>query len=306
MSKETIEIGDDSSKKRLGRGLAALLGEVEGDAEVLERARSQRRVPIEFVTPNPKNPRKEFDDDDLEDLTRSVKEKGIVQPILVRTVAGNKERFEIIAGERRWRAAQKASLHEIPVMIQDVSDREALELAIVENVQRSDLNPIEEAMGYQQLMGEFDYTQQDLANVIGKSRPHVANTLRLLQLPKEVQEFLRQGQLSMGHAKILVATDNASELAEQIIKEDMSVRAAEELVRNQLPGKAIEGAVNEVAKSKTSQIKDADTQALESSISEVLGLVVDLRHKSSGKGELRIKYQNLDQLDHLTARLRSQ
>ncbi|MBL4644988.1 MAG: ParB/RepB/Spo0J family partition protein [Rhizobiales bacterium] len=298
-------MGDDSSKKRLGRGLAALLGEVESDAEVIERARSQRRVPIEFVSPNPKNPRKIFDDGDLDDLTRSVKEKGIVQPILVRPVAGQHERFEIIAGERRWRAAQKASLHEIPVLIQDVSDREALELAIVENVQRSDLNPIEEAMGYQQLMSEFDYTQQDLANVIGKSRPHVANSLRLLQLPAEVQEMLQLGQLTMGHAKILVATENAAVLAQQIIDEDMSVRAAEALVRSHADG-ALTGPDETGSKPKASQIKDADTQALESSISEVLGLIVDLRHKTSGKGELRIKYQNLDQLDHLTARLRGQ
>ncbi|MFK8032553.1 MAG: ParB/RepB/Spo0J family partition protein [Hyphomicrobiales bacterium] len=295
-------MADDNSRKRLGRGLAALLGDVDTDVEAVERARSQRRVPIEFVTANPNNPRRSFDVDELEDLTRSVREKGIVQPILVRPQPGlplEENRYEIIAGERRWRAAQQAGLHEIPVLIQAVSDKEALELAIVENVQRADLNPIEEARGYQQLLDGFDYTQQDLAAVIGKSRSHVANTLRLLKLPEKVQTLLQEGELTAGHAKILVTADDPGAMAERIIEGDMSVRAAEELVRD-----AGDGTSSKPASSAPQQ-KDADTQALENSLSEVLGLLVDLRHKPKGNGELRIKYKTLDQLDHITAKLRS-
>lgn len=298
-------MADDISKKRLGRGLAALLGDVDTDAEAVERARSQRRVPIEFVTPNPNNPRRSFAADDLEDLTRSVREKGIVQPILVRPQPGkpvSDNRYEIIAGERRWRAAQAAGLHEIPVLIQAVSDKEALELAIVENVQRSDLNPIEEARGYQQLLDGFDYTQQDLATVIGKSRSHVANTLRLLKLPDGVQKLLQDGELTAGHAKILVAADDPAALANQIVDGNMSVRAAETLARSAGEGqKSSESS----QPSASALVKDADTQALENSLSEVLGLLVDLRHKSNGTGELRVKYKTLDQLDFITAKLRS-
>nr|WP_306263515.1 ParB/RepB/Spo0J family partition protein [Pararhizobium sp. IMCC3301] len=296
-------MADDISRKRLGRGLAALLGDVDTDAEAVERARSQRRVPIEFVTPNPNNPRRSFAADDLEDLTRSVREKGIVQPILVRPQPGqpiSENRYEIIAGERRWRAAQQAGLHEIPVLIQAVSDKEALELAIVENVQRADLNPIEEARGYQQLLDGFDYTQQDLASVIGKSRSHVANTLRLLKLPDHVQQLLQAGDLTAGHAKILVTADDPAALAAQIVEGHMSVRAAETLARTAGGGSA-SGATRSAA---ASSVKDADTQALENSLSEVLGLVVDLRHKPNGGGELRVKYKTLDQLDFITARLR--
>lgn len=295
-------MADDNSRKRLGRGLAALLGDVDTDVEAVERARSQRRVPIEFVTANPNNPRRSFDVDELEDLTRSVREKGIVQPILVRPQPGmplEENRYEIIAGERRWRAAQQAGLHEIPVLIQAVNDKEALELAIVENVQRADLNPIEEARGYQQLLDGFDYTQQDLASVIGKSRSHVANTLRLLKLPQKVQTLLQEGELTAGHAKILVTADDPGAMAQRIIDGDMSVRAAEELVRD------TGGGASSKAASAVSQQKDADTQALENSLSEVLGLLVDLRHKPKGNGELRIKYKTLDQLDHITAKLRS-
>lgn len=297
-------MADDISRKRLGRGLAALLGDVDTDAEAVERARSQRRVPIEFVTPNPNNPRRSFAVEDLEDLTRSVREKGIVQPILVRPQPGqpiSENRYEIIAGERRWRAAQQAGLHEIPVLIQAVSDKEALELAIVENVQRADLNPIEEARGYQQLLDGFDYTQQDLASVIGKSRSHVANTLRLLKLPDHVQQLLQAGELTAGHAKILVTADDPAALAAQIVYGHMSVRAAETLARTAGGAGSASGTTRSAA---SAPVKDADTQALENSLSEVLGLVVDLRHKPNGGGELRVKYKTLDQLDFITARLR--
>lgn len=301
-SKRALIMADDMSRKRLGRGLAALLGDADTDIEAVERARSQRRVPIEFVAANPNNPRRSFGADELEDLTRSVREKGIVQPILVRPQPGlplEENRYEIIAGERRWRAAQQAGLHEIPVLIQIVNDKEALELAIVENVQRADLNPIEEANGYQQLLDGFDYTQQDLASVIGKSRSHVANTLRLLKLPEKVQTLLQEGALTAGHAKILVTADDPGAMAQRIIDGELSVRAAEELMR--------EAVSNTSSQSETvaAQPKDADTQALENSLSEILGLLVDLRHKPKGNGELRIKYKTLDQLDFITAKLRN-
>lgn len=304
-------MADDLSRKRLGRGLAALLGDVDTDAEVVERARSQRRVPIEFIAANPNNPRRRFKPEDLEDLTRSVREKGIVQPILVRPVPAYQAqdkttsprdrsvdtRYQIIAGERRWRAAQAAGLHEVPVLIQSVSDQEALELAIVENVQRADLDPIEEAQGYHQLIEEFAYSQQQLAHVIGKSRPHVANTLRLLKLPQSVQELLRDGILTAGHAKVLVTADDPARLAQQIVDGALSVRDAEALARDDVKP---EKTKSTPPKSE----KDADTMAMERNLSEVLGLVVDLRHKPNGQGELRLKYSSLEQLDFLSAKLR--
>ncbi|KAB2864392.1 MAG: ParB/RepB/Spo0J family partition protein, partial [Bauldia sp.] len=192
-------MAEDPGRRRLGRGLAALIGDM-GTEPVAERpsATSPRRLPLAFLRANPRNPRKAFDTDDLNDLAASIREKGVVQPILVRPVAGADDSYEIIAGERRWRAAQKAGLHEVPVVVHDVSDKEALELAIIENVQRADLNPLEEAVGYQQLIEEHSYSQAQLAEVIGKSRPHIANTLRLLKLPDSVREYLKTGQLSAG------------------------------------------------------------------------------------------------------------
>ncbi|MGE0847060.1 MAG: ParB/RepB/Spo0J family partition protein, partial [Flavobacteriaceae bacterium] len=193
---------------RLGRGLAALIGDTDSDARAIERARTQRRIPIEFLQPNARNPRRRFDAEALEDLSRSIAEKGIVQPILARPVAGAANRFEIIAGERRWRAAQKAGLHEVPVFVHEADDREALELAIIENVQRADLNPLEEAAGYEQLMNEFKYTQQQLADAIGKSRSHIANTLRLMKMPEAVKAMLADGRLSAGHARAIATQDD--------------------------------------------------------------------------------------------------
>lgn len=287
-------MAEEGARRALGRGLAALIGDVGNDAAALERARSQRRVPIEFLRPNPRNPRKSFADTDLEELTASIREKGIVQPILVRRVPGAVDAFEIIAGERRWRAAQQAKLHEVPVLIHDVSDKEALELAIVENVQRADLNPLEEALGYQQLIAEFGYSQVALADVIGKSRPHVANTLRLLKLPDAVLAYIREGKLSAGHARALINAADPEGTARQIVESGMSVRDAEAIAaRPDKPKRSAKGRI----------VKDADTMALEKALSDSLGMVVNIAHKPNGSGEVRVRYANLEQLDAISRRL---
>ena len=194
----------DEERSRLGRGLAALIGDVGDEFAALERTRSQRRVPIEFLKPNPRNPRRHFAEAELEELAASIRERGIIQPILVRTLRGAVDQYEIVAGERRWRAAQRAGLHDVPVVLLEVSDREALELAIIENVQRTDLNALEEANGYQALVDEFKYSQDDVAKIVGKSRSHVTNTLRLMKLPDSVQTLIRDGKLSAGHARALL------------------------------------------------------------------------------------------------------
>ncbi len=290
-----MAMGAEKAKRRLGKGLAALIGDVDTDAAVMTRARTQRRVPVEFLERNPRNPRTTFKDDDLAELTASVKEKGIVQPILVRPKpdAGS-DSFEIIAGERRWRAAQKAGLHEVPVVIQEVSDQEALELAIIENVQRADLNPVEEARGYARLIEEFSYTQADLASVIGKSRSHVANTMRLLKLPQPIQDHLSEGALSAGHARALITAENPEDLARQIVDGGLSVRDAEVLA--QTPAKKAAGSSHKPE-------KDADTKALERRLTDALGLTVVINHKPNGAGEVRIRYKDVDQLEAVCQRL---
>jgi len=288
-------MSDDSGRRRLGRGLAALIGDMDTEASVIERARTSRRVPIEFLRPNPRNPRKSFEESDLADLTASIREKGIMQPILVRPVAGALDSYEIIAGERRWRAAQRAGLHEVPVLVHEVSDKEALELAIIENVQREDLNPLEEALGYQQLIDEFQYTQAALADVIGKSRPHVANTLRLLKLPPPVQAHLREGRLSAGHARALVTVADPVSVAERIVEAGWSVRDAEALSQQQ---EKKDGATR-----APKPDKDADTRALEKALSDTLGLVVTIEHKANGSGTLAVRYRSLEQLDGLCRKL---
>jgi ParB family chromosome partitioning protein len=287
-------MAEEGARRALGRGLAALIGDVGNDAAAIERARSQRRVPIEFLRPNPRNPRKSFADADLDELTASVREKGIVQPILVRRVPGIIDSFEIIAGERRWRAAQQAKLHEVPVLIHDVSDKEALELAIVENVQRADLNPLEEALGYQQLIAEFGYSQVALADVIGKSRPHVANTLRLLKLPESVLGYIREGKLSAGHARALITAEDPEGAARQIVEGGMTVRDAEAIAAR--PGKAKRAGRRGAA-------KDADTMALERALTDALGMLVTIAHKAKGSGELRVRYSSLEQLDAISRKL---
>lgn len=286
-------MAEDPARSRLGRGLATLIGDMGTEAADFRKSQSPRHLPIEFLRANPRNPRHSFDASDLDDLANSVREKGIVQPILVRAVADTNDSYEIIAGERRWRAAQKAALHEVPVVVVEASDKEALELAIIENVQRSDLNALEEARGYHQLVEEYGYGAADLANAIGKSRSHVANTLSLLKLPPSVQEYLREGKLTAGHARALINTEDPEAIAKKIVEAGLTVREAENLRRTQSgKGKAAS------AKSH----KDADTLAIEKSLSDHLGLAVTINHRSNG-GAVQIAYKTLEQLDGICRRL---
>jgi ParB family chromosome partitioning protein len=284
-------MSEDNSRRRLGRGLAALIGEMDQPLETQEpSAKADGIVPIEFVERNARNPRRSFDPEDLRDLAASIAQHGIVQPVVVRR--RGEGRYEIIAGERRWRAAQQAGLSEIPVIVRDVDDRTALELAIVENVQRSDLNPIEEAMGYDQLIAEHGYTQNDLGDIIGKSRSHVANTLRLLKLPEAVKVMLGAGELSSGHARAIAATSDPERLAREVVSRGLSVRDAEKLA--QRDAEAAENPGRSAPREK-----DADTVSLERSLSDVLGLKVDVNHKSRGGGNLKVEYKTLEQLEEL-------
>jgi ParB family chromosome partitioning protein len=290
----SLDMSDDISKRRLGRGLAALIGEMDQPMPV-DAAKpgvsADRMVPIEFVSRNPRNPRRFFDDGELHELAGSIRQHGIVQPIVVRTLAVSQ--FEIIAGERRWRAAQLAGLVEIPVIVRDVDDKTALEIAIVENVQRSDLNPLEEALGYEQLMAEYGYTQNDLGEIIGKSRSHVANSLRLLKLPEPVRDLLAAGSLSAGHARALVPTSDPTALARTIVSKGMSVRDAERLAQNDIKAQS-EPKIPGHQKDQ----KDSDTLALERTLSDTLGLDVTINHKAGG-GQIRISYKSLEQLEEI-------
>ncbi|SMH28297.1 ParB/RepB/Spo0J family partition protein [Mesorhizobium australicum] len=290
-------MSEDTSRNRLGRGLAALIGDIDRPAPTQAPVpTADRTVPVEFISPNPRNPRRTFADAELEDLSASLKQHGIVQPVVVRPSKTAPGRYEIIAGERRWRAAQRAGLTNIPVIIRDVDDRMALELAIVENVQRADLNPVEEALGYQQLIDEHEYVQSDLAQIIGKSRSHVANTLRLLKLPQNIRDMLVDGSLSAGHARTLVTAEDPTTLAQKIIRDGLSVRQAEALAQ-----KGADKPASASAKHVPDE-KDADTRALEQLLSNVIGLNVTVNHREKG-GEVRISYKTLEQLDDLCRRL---
>lgn len=288
-------MSDDVSKRRLGRGLAALIGEIDQSAPVgdvrAESFNADRHVPIEFISRNPRNPRRQFNETELQDLANSIRQHGIVQPVVVRKSVG--DGFELIAGERRWRAAQLAGLTEIPVIIRDVDDRTALEIAIVENVQRSDLNPLEEALGYEQLIADHGYTQNDLGEIIGKSRSHVANSLRLLKLPDPVRNMLYEGSLSAGHARALVLTSDPSALARRIVDKGMSVRDAERLAQNDIKAQS-EAKAGPISLPE----KDSDTLALERSLTDALGLDVKINHRASG-GQVRISYKTLEQLEEI-------
>jgi ParB family chromosome partitioning protein len=255
-----------------------------------------RRVPIEFISPNPRNPRRIFSDGELTELAQSIKERGIIQPIVVREALGQKGRFEIIAGERRWRASQKAGLHQVPIVVLDVSDEESLELAIIENVQRTDLNPLEEAMGYQALATEYRHSQDTIAQIVGKSRSHVTNTLRLLKLPDAVKLYINEGKLSAGHARSLVGQDDPEAMAKAIVERGLNVRQAEQLRQAQQKGHK-----GRAARAKVKA--DADTIALEKRLSDSLGLSVAIDHKGRAGGVVRIKYKTLEQLDEVTRRL---
>jgi ParB family chromosome partitioning protein len=286
----------DDGKSRLGRGLAALIGDVGEESKVVERARHARKASIELVKPNPRNPRRNFAESELDDLASSIKERGIIQPIVVRAVKGATDQFEIIAGERRWRAAQRAGVHEVPIVVIEATDGEALELAIIENVQRADLNAIEEAMGYQALIDEFNHTQDNLAKIVGKSRTHVTNTLRLLKLSEPIRAFVQSGELSAGHARMLVGQPNAEEIARDIIRRGLNVRQVEALARK-------DGRAQVRAVKGTSRGKDADTMALERRVSDMLGLNVTVDHKSDGGGVLHIEYGDLEQLEDVLRKL---
>ena len=282
-------------KRRLGRGLAALIGDdvpIQATAQEVEQESAQglRSLPIDLLKPNPKNPRRHFNEEEVESLANSLKSKGLLQPIIVRQV-GNGE-YEIVAGERRWRAAQRAGLHNVPALVRDLDDRETLEIAIVENVQRSDLNPLEEARAYKMLQDQYAYTQQQLADVIGKSRSHIANTMRLATLPAPVLAQIETGKLSAGHARTLVATENPENIAQQIIDLGLSVRQAEELTRKK-PAPETKSAKPQ---------KDADTRLLENTLGSALGLTVKITHKGNG-GQLTITYKTLEQLDAVAHRL---
>jgi ParB family chromosome partitioning protein len=284
---------------RLGRGLAALIGDMGSldSARVTESGSGMKRLPVDFIIANRANPRRTFDPDQLEELTNSIREKGVMSPLLVRPT-DDPNIFELIAGERRWRASQRAGLHDVPVIIREVDDKEALELAIIENVQRADLNPLEEAMGYGQLIEQFDYTQQDLAQVIGKSRSHVANTLRLLKLPEDVRSMVSSGSLTAGHARTLITVEDPSAVARKIVDQGLSVREAEALSQQR----------DAPAKKKPVEVsgdRDADTVALERRLADVLGLSVSLNHSERG-GRVEIRYKTLEQLDALCLKLTGQ
>lgn len=285
----------DNSKKRLGRGLAALIGDEFKEDQVANDTHGLQFLPIEKITSSGFNPRKSFSDAEIDELANSIGEKGLLQPILVRKAKG--DTYEIVAGERRWRAAQKASLHDVPVIIRELQDGEALEIAIIENVQRTDLNPVEEAQGYQNLIDKYGYTQKQVSDWIGKSRSHIANTLRLMNLPQSVLDMLTDGRLSAGHARALLASDTPEAAAQNIIENSLSVRDAESLV------KSPEAQVQKIAKS-INAVKDVDTINLEKTLSDSLGLKVLIDDKGAKGGSVKISYTTLEQLDEICRRIK--
>jgi ParB family chromosome partitioning protein len=281
----------EESRRRLGRGLAALLGDAAADAAPIERPRGPRKAPIEFLRANPRNPRMSFREEDLAELTASIREKGVIQPIIVRVIAGVADAYEIIAGERRWRAAQMAGLSDVPVVIHEADDKEALELAIIENVQRADLNAIEEAKGYERLGAEFGYSHGEIAKIIGKSRSHIANTIRLLNLPDEAKKLVSEGAISAGHARALLAVADPAAVARRIVEKGLTVRDVERLAQERL-------AEASRTKPRARPTKDADSRAIEKTLSDALGMRVELRPDGE-KGELRIHYKSLEQLNSI-------
>jgi ParB family chromosome partitioning protein len=285
----------------LGRGLSALMADVEVD--VLNEKSGQRRIdlslPIEKIQPNPDQPRRMFSDDNLSELAASILAKGIIQPLIVRKSPKVPDTYEIVAGERRWRAAQLAQLHELPVLVREFDDVEVLEVAIIENIQRLDLNPVEEAAGYKQLMDKFGHTQEKLAEALSKSRSYIANLLRLLHLPDEVLNLVQSGALSAGHARALITSDNPVDLARQVVSSGLSVRATELLVKKAAAG---DNPVPKKAASSTRNpgIKDADTRALEGDLSAALGLKVSVDHSANDtSGQITLTYKTLEQLDDI-------
>lgn len=302
-------MSDSKPKTRgLGRGLSALMADVapqDDRTEDLGQAkRSDMIVPIEKIFPNPQQPRRTFGSEQLEELASSIREKGVIQPLIVRRRAQAQDTYEIVAGERRWRAAQMAQLHELPVLVREFNDTEVLEIAIIENIQRADLNPVDEAAGYKQLMERFGHTQDKLSSVLGKSRSHIANLVRLLQLPEEVQGYLRDGQLSAGHARALITADDPIGLARKVIQQGLSVRATEQLVKK-ADSDAPSGS-NKPIRPRTVVEKDADTRALEADLSANLRMKVTIDHDSGQEaGLISIQYASLEELDELCTKLGS-
>ncbi|MEM6668773.1 MAG: ParB/RepB/Spo0J family partition protein [Pseudomonadota bacterium] len=290
-------MAEAQAKKTLGRGLSALFDDVDvrGPTEAAVAPTSANMVPIDAIEPNADQPRKHFDETELSELADSIRQKGVLQPILVRPLSGAVGRFEIVAGERRWRAAQRANLHEVPVVKREMDDIEALEIAIIENVQRSDLNPIEEALGYRQLMDKYNYTQDALAQGVGKSRSHIANILRLNNLPPKVQQMVQQGELSAGHARAMLTANDPTSLAMTAVSKNWSVRDVEKAVKA--------GTTQKAAPSKKTVEKDADTVSLEGDLSAALRMQVSITHKGKQGGELKINYRSLEDLDELCTRL---
>ena len=298
-----------SKPKGLGRGLSALMADVEINSESRDISSkpeivSEFRVPIEKIHPNPDQPRRIFKSSDLDDLANSIRTKGIIQPLIVRRHPNIENEYEIVAGERRWRASQIAQLHELPIILRDFSDLEVLEVAIIENIQRADLNPIEEAEGYKQLMEQFKHTQEQMAEGLGKSRSYIANLLRLLNLPDDVQAHLKEGRLTVGHARSLITSQEASRLAQIIISKGLSVRQTETLVKgldkNDTDDKESKSG------SKNNRYKDADTKALEGDLSSAIGMKVQVDHQAvKQSGRVIISYSSLDQLDDICRLLNS-
>ncbi len=292
-----------SKPKGLGRGLSALMANVETNTESKNTSSmlnsfSEVYVPIEKIHPNPNQPRRSFTPGDLDDLAKSILAKGIIQPLIVRRHPLNEDEYEIVAGERRWRASQIAQLHDLPVILRDFSDSEVLEVAIIENIQRADLNPIEEAAGYQQLMEKFKRTQEQMAEALGKSRSYIANLLRLLSLPADVQTHLKEGRLSTGHARSLITSQNASQLAQLVISKRLSVRETELLVRNS--DRKDLSLKQKKPGTKTNSDKDADTKALEGDLSAAIAMKVQVNHQADKEsGQVIISYTSLEQLDDI-------
>ena len=280
-------------KKGLGRGLSSLMGDVEIPLNETSNKSSDTRIPISKLRANPLQPRRLFNKESINELAASIKSKGLVQPILVRPSEKNPGDYEIIAGERRWRAAQIAQLHEMPAVIKNLNDIETLEIAIIENVQRSDLTVIEEATGYKKLIESYGHTQEQLSEIVGKSRSHVANIMRLLTLPQSIQDMITEGRITAGHARAIMNSAFPEKLAEKIISENLSVREAESIAKQ---GK------NHIKKVR---LKDPDTVDLENSISQKLGLNVEINHKGNKGGHIKVDYKNLDQLELVTKKLKS-
>lgn len=297
-------MADNKEKRGLGRGLSALMADVDlsdrgATTEAPASATAEQVLPIERVNPNPDQPRRDFDEDALKELAASIEEKGIIQPLIVRADPGKSDQYQIVAGERRWRAAQLARLHEVPVVIRSFNDTEVLEIAIIENIQRADLNPVEEALGYRQLQEKFGHTQEQLSSALGKSRSHIANLMRLLNLPEEVLAWLRQGKLSAGHARALITAEDPTALARDVIKRGLSVRETEKLAKagaSKNPSRT--------ASTPAAPMKDADTRALEQDLAAALGMKVSIDHSETGEaGKVSISYKNFEQLDELCRKL---